>query len=94
MHETPDPAPEQPLAAAPARRLYGTDTAAVIDDYPDFKIFSFPGGDHGARAQDGDGHLIAGLITATSLDELAGKLDARRLEDARNDSGNSGGGAR
>jgi hypothetical protein len=69
--------PEQSLAPAPARP-YGTDTARVLEDYPDFVTFAFPLGDHGARAKDENGRITGSLLTAMSLDELAVKMDAYR----------------
>jgi hypothetical protein len=67
--EAPAPAPVRP---------YGTDTARVIEDYPDFRIFAFPGGgDIGARASV-DGRLVGDLIAGVDLDELADKLDRCR----------------
>jgi hypothetical protein len=45
-------------------------------DYPDFRHFAV-GLHRGARA-DVDGPLVGDLITATSLDELADKLDKAR----------------
>jgi hypothetical protein len=69
--EGPAPAPSRP---------YGTDTAAIIDAYPEFGIFAFPYGMCGARPKRDDGSVFGDLMTATSLDELAGKMDrCRRL---------------
>lgn len=72
-----DTSPDQPLVAAPARS-YGTDTARVIDDYPDFAVFAFPLGTCGGRARDDAGQITGSLLTAMSLDELAAKMDAYR----------------
>lgn len=72
--------PERPLSPLQVR-AYGTDTAKLIADYPDFAIFAFPGGDHGARARV-CGKPAGDLITAMSLDELADRMDLARRRDA------------
>jgi hypothetical protein len=70
---------EQASALTPAPvRPYGTDTARVIDDYPDFGIFGFPLGVCGARPKREDGTVYGDLMTAMSLDELADLMDACR----------------
>lgn len=71
------PAEREPAGPAPVRP-YGTDLERFTADYPEFAVFRFHGGDHGARAQSEDGRLIGALVTAMSLDELADRLDSFR----------------
>jgi len=75
---------QQPEKQPAPVRPYGTDTARIIDDYPDFAIFGFPGGACGARVRSASGKSIGSLMTAISLDELADFMDRcrRRMDGA------------
>ena len=74
---TPGP-PAQDPSPAPVRP-YGNDSARLMEDYPEYGIMSFlPLGNYAARARAESGEFTGDLISADSLDELAGKLDRIR----------------
>lgn len=71
------PGLDSPGAAPRRDNPYGRDLARVEQDYPDFSIYGTRSGLYGARARNA-GKLVGPVLTADSLDGLAGKMDAAR----------------